>query len=611
MASLAQPPDAAPEPVLERILDSMDDGVLVVDPGGTIVTCNAAASRVLGLDDGALPVGAGFGETFLLLEGLDTFTQAVLDAVWGDGEPRRAVVDISVGGEPRSIVLATTYLRGGARGGRRGVAVVAVFGDITEVAALREAEVRLGRKVEAQLAELSQAYRAIEERNARLAATMRRARVARRAAAAAVVAVVATIGAWAWRSDAVVADLLSPEPAAAAAGAAEGAVWTVAAGRFQRTASVVGRIEPGRVSRVLSPAAGSVRALRFRYGQRVEKGAALVELDLSETRREYRAARSEFLELRQRVERLAGWEDGREMAEARRRVARAGDALARQRRDVAQAAYLLERGVVAAAEHDAAVEALARLEDDLADAERELDATRDEADATARERADLEYRNRREELADLEALLRAATVRAPASGSVMEALPAAAAGAPEDGRRAGERLAEGLFVEDGQALVEIADIENLSVAAAIEEVEIARLRVGQRVRVTGDAFPGMELGGELIEVAPHARARPDGAKGGPVFPVRALLDKLAPERRRALRIGMSADVHILVRDDPDVVAVPLEAVERSGDGLAARVLDPETGEARLVPVSAGETTLDSVEIVAGLEPGDRVLLSSR
>lgn len=362
---------------------------------------------------------------------------------------------------------------------------------------------------------------------------------------------------------------------------------------------------------MLSPAAGSVRALRFRYGQRVEKGAALVELDLSETRREYRAARSEFLELRQRVERLAGWEDGREMAEARRRVARAGDALARQRREAAQTSWLLERGVVAAAEHEAAVEAVARLEEDLAAAERELEATRDEADATARERADLEYRNRREELEKLEALLRAATVYAPASGSIMESAPSADGGVSANRKYAGGRLAEGLFVEGGQALVEIADIENLSIAAAVEEVEIAKLRVGQRVRVTGDAFPGMTLGGELVEVAPHTSALSYGVGGGAAFPVRARLDPLGPAERRALRIGMSADIHILVRDDPDVVAVPLEAVERSGDGLAARVLDPETGEARLVPVAAGATTLDRVEIVAGLRPGDRVLLSSR
>ena len=275
-------PASTPAHVIERILDSMDDGVLVVDPNGAFLTCNAAASRVLGLD-GAPPAGASFGETFLVVEGLDAFTGVVLDAV--QAAPARArpagrrVVDVRVGGEPRSIALATTYLRGGPRGAHHGAAVVAVFSDITEIAALREAEVR---------------------------------------------------------------------------------------------------------------------------GQ---------------------------------------------------------------------------------------------------------------ADADARERAELEYRNLREQLEGLRKVMEAAVVRAPVGGIVMAPAlgPGARAGSARDGR-----LLEGVSVADGQALVQIADIETLSVAAVVEEVEVTKLRVGQPVRVTGDAFPGIELGGELVEVASHASSSaPRGERAVP------------------------------------------------------------------------------------------------
>lgn len=410
----------APAEVIERILDSMDDGVLVVDRSGAIVTCNAAASRVLGLD-GPPPAGASFGETFLVLAGLDAFTEAVLDAVQGGGDMQRSVVDIQVGGESRSVALGTTYLRDGPDGARTGTAVVAVFSDITEIAALRETEVRLGRKVEAQLAELSEAYRAIESRSEALAGSARKARIARFIAAGAVVAVLITLGGWAWQADTGVADLIGVGPADPVADAAAPATWTVAASPLRQTTSVVGRIGPGDITRVLSPAGGTVRAIHFSYGEQVEAGTQLIELDFSGALREYRSIRGQYLEVRQRVEALDGWEEGREMASARRQLGRARDALEKQRRRVEQTAYLLEEGVIPAAEHEAALEALARLEEDHAAAEREVEAVRGRADADARERVDLEYRNLRDQLDALEAVLSASVVRAPVGGVVMAA----------------------------------------------------------------------------------------------------------------------------------------------------------------------------------------------
>ena len=237
MASVADGPKEVPESVVARILDSMDDGVLVVDPAGAIAMCNGAARRVLGLVEDLAP-GTGFGETFFLLDGLDEFTQAVLDAVGGRSEMGRKVVDIRVDGEPRSLALATSYLRAERGGGPGGAGVVAVFSDITEIAALREAEVRLGRKVEAQLAELRDAYRTVEERNEAMAATLRKARVARAVAAGAVLAVVAAAGAWLWDTDIGVADIVGTDTAVPAA-SREPVLWTVKAGAVRQTISVV------------------------------------------------------------------------------------------------------------------------------------------------------------------------------------------------------------------------------------------------------------------------------------------------------------------------------------------------------------------------------------
>ncbi len=604
MARVTEFPKAAPEPVVARILDSMEDGVLVVEPGGGIVTCNAAAIRMLGLAGPPAP-GAGFGETFVAVEGLDAFSEAMLDTVGGGRNIGREAIRIEVDGEPRTLALATTYLRAETDGVRHGAGIVAVFRDVTEVETLRNAEAELGRKVEAQFAELRDAYRTVEERNEALAATLRKARIARAVAAGAVLAVLTAAGAWLWETDIGVSDLVGTDSAALSPAGREPVLLTVEPTALRQTTSVVGHIGPGRVTRMLSPASGTVRAIYFRYGQEVEEGARLVDIDTAETLREYRSLRARHIEAAQRVETLAAWEDGREMAAARRRLARANDAMEKQRRRVEQTAYLLGEGVIPAAEHEAATEEFGRLREDRAAAARELEAVRERAGPDAREMADLEFQNVNDQLNALESVMEAATVRAPAGGIVMPPVSGARVSGPgRDGR-----LREGMAVSSGQALVNIADVGTLSVDGAVEEVEVAKLRSGQAVRVTGDAFPGIELAGELVEVASHADGAASGA--GAKFAIRAQLRAPTLEQRRLLRIGMSVDLHIVIRDDPAVLTVPLEAVERTPAGLVVRVSDPETGDIRAVEVQAGATTPGAVEIVKGLAAGDRVVLPAR
>ena len=497
--------------VVERILGSMEDGVLVVDRGGRIRTWNTAATRILGRE--APPqAGASFAETFLLAEGLDALSQAVLDAVGGTGPLGRRMVEIEVDGGARSLAVTTTYLQGPKDTTDRAGAVVAVFSDLTEVAALRASEVALARKVEAQLEELREAYRTVEERNSALAAAIRKGRIARAIAAGTMVLVFGGVGAWMWASGAVDLGGLRSQPTAAQpAEAGTRRTWTVEARPIRLTTSIPGRITPASVTSVASPVAGTVQAVHARDGERVEAGELLVELDVSATRRALRTAKSKASEAARQVERLRGWETGREMSQARRRVRRAAEALERQRRRVEETRFLLEEGVIAADEHEAAVEDAARLAEDHEAAVAEVEAVRAQGGPEAMERALREHRNVAEEVADLEAAIAAATVRAPVAGMVLAA-PAGAGGNrhEEDG---GAELSPGTKVGEGQVLMRIAQVRTLAVQGEVSEIEVSALRQGQAVEVTGNAFPGVTLAARLVQVAAHAEA---GAGGGAV-----------------------------------------------------------------------------------------------
>ena len=74
-----------------------------------------------------------------------------------------------------------------------------------------------------------------------------------------------------------------------------------------------------------------------------------------------------------------------------------------------------------------------------------------------------------------------------------------------------------------------------------------------------------------------------------------------------MRLGMSAEMQIVVRERDRALLVPFGAVDILDGKARVRVWDDHTGTERVVEVTTGITTIDAVEILSGLEPGDVVV----
>ena len=85
-----------------------------------------------------------------------------------------------------------------------------------------------------------------------------------------------------------------------------------------------------------------------------------------------------------------------------------------------------------------------------------------------------------------------------------------------------------------------------------------------------------------------------------------LLEPLEEARQQKLRTGMSTMLDIVIYRNDEALLAPLAAVERSGRTHYVQVIDPATGETVEREVKVGRTTMDSVEIVAGLAAGDEI-----
>lgn len=582
-------------------LECMVGGVMTVDSDGRIGIFNNAASRLLGLAPAEVQWKL-FAEVFLVREGLEEFTDTVLAAIHDEAVGARSTVRVRVtDGTVRSLSVTTSYLVRRKDGESLKAGVVAVFDDLTEIETLREAERRLMESTRAQNAELRDAYREIEDKNRALDAAARKMQLVRTAAMVLIFALFLGAAWYVWdETGAALREQIAGTPGVPS-GASESAITaTVAPRRLTMTLSFVGRLVPRREVRVTSPTAGRVARVLFEYGDRVVAGQPLVELDTAEVKQRYRTARAEYLDARDRLREIENWENSPEMSRRRRAVARAAMELEARESKLAETALLLDTGIIPASEHAAAERRYNTQRLSHTAAVQDLESARAKANANALQIARLKLENAEARMGELERTLESVTISAPVSGIV---LPPATRG----GEGSSEPLAAGRSVNQGGYLLSVGDLEGLAVAGRIDEVDVMKVRPGQRVRISGDAFPDLDLEGKIARVSPQSQR--GGAGRVPTFGVIATIDRLADAHRERLRLGMSANVVVVVRDEPAALLVPLAAVRGEPGKNWLHVRSAEDDTVRRVPVEVGATTLNEAEIVRGLEAGDEVIVS--
>ena len=588
--------------IYESILDNMNAGVITVDADGRISAFNPAASEMLGLEREEV-LGRSFADVFLTIEHLDEFNQGILDAIYDEKVGVDRVVRVDSGDSERLLWLATSYLQVVQEGETHKLGIVGIFSDVTEVRKLREAELQLTESVRAQNRELQDAYVKIEDRNQALAGMVKRVRIA----AVGIIGLFLAVGLYA-----IGPDFLSALPglsdkkvtgAIASSPDRSERLLSVTARpkRMMSSVSLSGNLVPHREINVISPIAGTVAALHFRYGERVEKGQMLLRLDATEVQREIREATAARIKALKRFNELKDWANSVDVARARQSVVRSRLALEDRKTRLDQSKFLLEKGLISALEHESAQQGYRDQKLSLEGAEFDLRNMLAKAGSDEKRVARLELENAVDRLRVLEEKLKQAVIHAPISGVVLRSQPGSGGGS------SATALAEGRSVSPGEQLLTIGDLDNFSVTGTVDEVDVVRIRLGQGVRIVGDAFHGLELRGAVAHISSEA-SRVRRRNAPPKFEVMVAIDDLTPEQRRLLRPGMSADFEIVVYDKPDALTVPIRAVQMRGDETWLRVRDRNDGTVRDIRVETGLTTLDEVEILRGIEANDEVVL---
>lgn len=158
---------------------------------------------------------------------------------------------------------------------------------------------------------------------------------------------------------------------------------------------------------------------------------------------------------------------------------------------------------------------------------------------------------------------------------------------------------EGDFVAPRTPLVELYDPASLVIRAAAPERYATRVRDGMTIDLTLDAYPDLRLHGRVVRVYAYLDDR-----------TRTRTFEVAPTAEVDLLPGMFARLRLPLRSVDDAILVPREAVMVDADGRSAAFV-VEEGQARRRIVSIGIEEGPQVQVVAGIAPGDSVVVAGQ
>lgn len=589
--------------IADAILDAMRDGVLTLDMTGKIAFCNPAAAELFGTSPEDLlgcpfheialetaPVAAEEGDD-LAAPGNEDLMQVLLDAIYEQQTIRNRVIHLALAGAPpRSLSVSATHLRD-EEGQLTGA--VLVLADITEMERLHQAEQELNN-------ELKNALRQIDDSNRELKSALKKGQRIRLMATTAVILIFLSLGVYLWNGSLPVSlsgseDGLPFQPQSADSGTL--ATITVTPRPLGRSISLAGTVAPLEEVSVSAPFQAAVQKKNFFYGQRVKRGDVLLSLDTSDIRLKLREARAVLIKARKKLKELENWTSGPEVSKARRELVQTRGKLQRANQTLEENKVLFEKGIIPQTEYDNSRHSFDDMKMQLISVEENLESILGKGDRENMEIARMELANAESNYQELEQKVSRAQVRAPVSGIAIR--PTA-----ENTKKESGEVEQGMTVQEGQSLLSVASLEGLSITAKVDELDINNLKVGQRVQVSGDAFPGITLNGEVAHIS--SQALTDGGKV-PMFEALIRLRDLPENLSRTVRLGMSARMIVSIYNNPKALTVPLSAVHRIQGKTLVKVVRPD-GSVRNVNVLTGYTTFDSVEILDGLQAGDKIVV---
>ncbi len=364
--------------------------------------------------------------------------------------------------------------------------------------------------------------------------------------------------------------------------------------------SATGVVEPSFQVEVKSKASGEVLKFAYEEGDRIKKGKLLIQLDKSDEIRNVARSRADMASataklnkakttlLSQKTRYQTSLQSNQSKVDEAEANLKESDNKLKRQEDLFQKKFtsreaLQEAQTAFKVNQENRIQARAELQA-AKDTIYEIDIKKHEIDLARAEvqRAKIALDEAKERLDETE-------IFAPITGVLIEKLV-----------EQGQIISSGISnVSGGTPLATVADMSRLFIIADVDETDIGSVRLGQQVKITADAYPGKSFPGKVRRISPKGEVEDSIT----IFKVKI---EIKGEGKGILKPMMTANVDIISEELKNVLYLPREAVRvQKNKKFAAILVDHRPQE---VPVTTGVRNPIHVQILSGLEAGQKVLI---
>jgi len=351
---------------------------------------------------------------------------------------------------------------------------------------------------------------------------------------------------------------------------------TVQRGPIRSLISTNGKIEPIQNFEAHAPISTTVKRLLVKEGDHVRKGQLLLQLDDADIRTQAARAQAQVKTAQADQAALVTGGTQEEVITVTAQLLKAHSALDVAQRNLDALRRLQQEGAASPGEVRQAEDAVQRAQADVT-LQEQRKKDRYSPPEVAKVQAQAGEAQAAYEAAE-NALLKS-SVRAPFD-DIVYSLP----------------VKRGAFVQDGELLLQEADLSHVLVRAFVDEPDVGRLLPGQRVEVTWDAVPGRTWIGAVSAVPSTVKLRGNRNVGEATCTVDNLDFRLLP--------NVNVGVTIVVAEHANVLTLQRDALR--ADETKPYVFEIVNDHLKRQPVEISLTNLTRVEITSGLSEGATV-----
>lgn len=347
--------------------------------------------------------------------------------------------------------------------------------------------------------------------------------------------------------------------------------------RLASTLSTNGKLEPLQYTEVRVQGPGLIQRLMVQQGSPVRTGQPLAEIAAPGQSEELAAAQARVSQMSTELAALEAGGRGSDIAEIEGSQARLKGQRESAQRNLDALNRLVQANAATKFEADQAGQAVRDLDNQI------LSLVQKRSSLVARTDLDAARARIREAQANVDLIagrIARNIIKSPTAG-ILYNLP----------------IREGAFLNAGDILASVGQLDPVRVRVYVDEPELGRVATGQPVRITWDALPGREWTGKVEQKPTQVIALGSRQVGEVLCTIANPGVELVP--------GTNVNAFILTQVVENALTIPRTAVRRES-GTGVYILDKATGTIQWRNIKTGASDALRVEVLSGLSDSDVV-----